>query len=151
MLTSKSLVVRSCSTAQEASRSRPFTFMDPSLSVGEGIEVDGVAVAGLCWRFCLSFLETFCLCFFGLKVSRSRILLVLGLFFLDLYWRQFLGTWWVSIFKGNKKYSKSTLFLVGSVCSLDFWVGLVIYCYLYRKGLCLAWSELNTWLGLYSG
>ena len=66
MLTSKSLVVRSCSTAQEVSMSSPFTFMDPSLSLDGGFEVGGCEVTGFCWSFCLSFLVIFCLCFFGL-------------------------------------------------------------------------------------
>ena len=74
----------SCSTVQSASRSKPLTLNDPNFSEVIG-SVGGVGVGKvLRCRVSLSFLDTFCLCFWGLKVSLSINLLVLVLAFLFL-------------------------------------------------------------------
>ena len=66
LLTSNPRLVRSCSTAQVASMSRPFMFMDPNL-IEVGVLGGGPGVAeSLAWSDFLSCFVIFCLCFWGL-------------------------------------------------------------------------------------
>ena len=78
-LTSKPCLVRSWSTAQDASKSRPLMLMDPNLMEVGGLGAWRGAVGSLVWSFFLKCFVNFCLCLFGQYVSRSMILLVLFL------------------------------------------------------------------------
>ena len=80
-LTSNPRFERSCSTAQDASKSRPLMFMDPNFMEVEGLDGAWRVVGALAWRDFLNCLVCFCLCFFGLYVRRSINLVVLFLVF----------------------------------------------------------------------
>ena len=64
-LTSNPRLDKSCSTAQDDSKSRPLIFMDPNLMEVEGLDGAWMVGASLVWRDFLNCFLNFCLCFWG--------------------------------------------------------------------------------------